>query len=133
MTDTLSIVQATVAEMMEKMGFPGEIAVTSPSERSYSVKVTVADGSKLLIGQHGVALSALQYMVRSLLTRKLKERIDVLVDVNGSIQVQISVAFFSLQPLCSMQPLINFSRCAAISFGIFLPTALRNLSTSPHE
>jgi spoIIIJ-associated protein len=83
MIDTLPIVQAAVAEMLEKMGFPGEVEVVSPSERSYSVKVTVVDGSKLLIGQHGVALSALQYMARSILTRKLKERVDVLVDVNG--------------------------------------------------
>ncbi len=69
--------------LLQKMGFPAEIAVTSTGERSYFIRITVSDGSKLLIGSHGVALSALQYMMRSVLTRKLQERIEVLVDVNG--------------------------------------------------
>lgn len=83
MTDAISIVQAAVSEILAKMGFAAEVTAVASGERSYTVQVTVTDGSKLLIGQHGVALSALQYMARSVLTRKLKERIDVLVDVNG--------------------------------------------------
>lgn len=81
--DTLRMIQDESEVLLQKMGFPAEIAVTSTGERSYFIRITVSDGSKLLIGSHGVALSALQYMMRSVLTRKLQERIDVLVDVNG--------------------------------------------------
>ena len=81
--DALHIVQSEAENLLREMGFPAEIVATSMSERSYFVRVTVNDGSKLLIGQHGVALSALQYIMRSILTRKLKERVDVIVDVNG--------------------------------------------------
>ncbi len=81
--DTLRMIQDESEVLLQKMGFPAEIAVTSTGERSYFIRITVSDGSKLLIGSHGVALSALQYMMRSVLTRKLQERIEVLVDVNG--------------------------------------------------
>lgn len=77
------IIQAEVEGLFQKMGFPAEINVTVLGEASYSIRVTVEEGSKLLIGQHGVALSALQYIIRSILTRKLQERAEVLVDVNG--------------------------------------------------
>lgn len=77
------IIQAEVEGLFQKMGFPAEISVTVSGEASYSIRVTVEEGSKLLIGQHGVALSALQYIIRSILTRKLQERAEVLVDVNG--------------------------------------------------
>ena len=81
--DTLLIVQEESENLLQKMGFPAEVVATSMGERSYSIRITVSDGSKPRIGQHGVALSALQYIMRSILTRKLQERIDVLVDVNG--------------------------------------------------
>jgi spoIIIJ-associated protein len=81
--DTLHTVQAEAENLLKEMGFPAEIVATNTGERSYFVRITVIDGSKLLIGQHGVALSALQYIMRSILTKTLKERIDVLVDVNG--------------------------------------------------
>lgn len=77
------IIQVEVEGLFQKMGFPAEINVTVLGEASYSIRVTVEEGSKLLIGQHGVALSALQYIIRSILTRKLQERAEVLVDVNG--------------------------------------------------
>lgn len=77
------IIQIEVEGLFQKMGFPAEINVTVLGEASYSIRVTVEEGSKLLIGQHGVALSALQYIIRSILTRKLQERAEVLVDVNG--------------------------------------------------
>lgn len=76
-------IQTEVEGLFQKMGFPAEINVTVLGEASYSIRVTVEEGSKLLIGQHGVALSALQYIIRSILTRKLQERAEVLVDVNG--------------------------------------------------
>ncbi len=81
--DALQIVQTEAENLLKALGFPAEIVATSTGERSYFVRITVSEGSKLLIGSHGVALSALQYIMRSILTRKLKERIDVLVDVNG--------------------------------------------------
>jgi spoIIIJ-associated protein len=81
--DTLHTVQAEAENLLKEMGFPAEIVATNTGERSYFVRITVIDGSKLLIGQHGVALSALQYIMRSILTKTLKERIDVIVDVNG--------------------------------------------------
>ncbi|MDQ5961553.1 MAG: hypothetical protein QG581_474, partial [Patescibacteria group bacterium] len=68
------IIQVEVEGLFQKMGFPAEINVTVLGEASYSIRVTVEEGSKLLIGQHGVALSALQYIIRSILTRKLQER-----------------------------------------------------------
>ena len=77
------IIQTEVEGLLQKMGFPAEVAVSVLGELSYSIRITVLEGSKLLIGQHGVALSALQYVVRSILTKKLQERLEVLVDVNG--------------------------------------------------
>jgi len=81
--DKQQIIQTEVEGLLQKMGFPAKITATVTGEMSYSVQITVEEGSKLLIGQHGVALSALQYIVRSVLSRKLQERAEVLVDVNG--------------------------------------------------
>lgn len=77
------IIQTEIEGLLQKMGFKAKIAVTATGVTNYSAQITVEEGSKLLIGQHGVALSALQYIVRSVVTRKLQERIDILVDVNG--------------------------------------------------
>ncbi len=81
--DTIQIIQSEVEQFLQKMGFSGVVAVSDLGTSGYAIKITVTEGSKLLIGQHGVALSAIQYMVRSILTRKLQERINILVDVNG--------------------------------------------------
>ena len=81
--DKQQIIQTEVENLLQKMGFSAKIQATIIGETNYSVQITVEEGSKLLIGQHGVALSALQYIVRSILTRKLHERAEVLVDVNG--------------------------------------------------
>ncbi len=81
--DKQQIVQSEVETLLEKIGFPAEVTALMTGEASYSIRITVSDGSKLLIGQHGVALSALQYIIRSVLMRKLQERAEVLVDVNG--------------------------------------------------
>lgn len=81
--DKVQIIQTEVENLLQKMGFPATITVVAMGATGYSVRITVEEGSKLLIGQHGVALSALQYITRSVLMRKLQERMDILVDVNG--------------------------------------------------
>lgn len=81
--EKIQTIQIEAESILQKMGFPAEVAVSVLATNQYFIKITVTDGSKLLIGQHGVALSALQYIIRSVLTRKLQERLDVLVDVNG--------------------------------------------------
>ncbi|MFZ3031779.1 MAG: R3H domain-containing nucleic acid-binding protein [Candidatus Moraniibacteriota bacterium] len=80
--DKIQIIEEESKRILEKIGFPGDIHIETIGD-GYLVKITVQEGSKLLIGQHGVALSALQYIMRSLVTKKLAERLEILVDVNG--------------------------------------------------
>lgn len=81
--DVIQSIQEESERMLQKMGFPSVVVVTALDASGYLIRITVNEGSKLLIGQHGVALSALQYIIRSVLTKKLQRRVDIIVDVNG--------------------------------------------------
>lgn len=85
------LIEETTKELLEKMGFQATVYIatkvsTSEEETSednpISVELQLTD-SKYLIGKYGVNLSALQHILRILIRKKTKERINFNVDVNN--------------------------------------------------
>lgn len=79
------IIQETVAELLEKMGFAAvvEVAAEEGDAEAFSCMVRVEQDQNLLIGQYGANLSAIQHVVRVMLRKKIEERLDLTVDING--------------------------------------------------
>ncbi len=80
------MVRQVITELLQRMGFSGEVSVQKSGETAYSADIALSDGSKIFIGQHGVSLAAFQYIARSILSQKLSERIDLLIDVNHYLE-----------------------------------------------
>jgi len=75
-----------VAEVLGKMGFEPKIAIESASDGdsgAFVCMLTVPkEDSKLLIGQYGANLSALQYLVQHLSRRRDRDMKSFMIDVN---------------------------------------------------
>ena len=79
------IVEESVRELLEKMGFSAEVSVEkSVEEERIKVSVNIeTKESNFLIGQYGTNLEALQHLVRVVVRNKVEEKIDLSVDVNS--------------------------------------------------
>ena len=77
---------AMVAEVLGKMGFEPKIDIQNASDGesgSFICMLTVPkEDSKLLIGQYGANLSALQYLVQHLSRRKDRDIKSFTIDIN---------------------------------------------------
>lgn len=75
-----------VQEMVDKMGFPAEVAVekTSSEEEQETIICNIkTEESSFLIGQYGVNLQSLQHVARLLVRKKIDDRVNFTVDVNS--------------------------------------------------
>lgn len=74
-----------VEELLEKMGFIGEVSTEkSVEEGRERVLVNIkTEESNFLIGQYGTNLEAFQHLARVVIRKKVEERIDLVVDVNS--------------------------------------------------
>jgi spoIIIJ-associated protein len=75
-----------VADFLEELlGYMGIDAIAEPSPRGTHMYVDILDGPDedmaLLIGRHGQTLEAIQELTRMIVSRRLDERIRVIVDV----------------------------------------------------
>lgn len=73
-------------DVIEKMGFSAEVEVSEEAgdtEPALQCAVRVQGDQHFLIGQHGINLAALQYVVRALFRKQTGERMNIIVDVNG--------------------------------------------------
>lgn len=78
------IIKATVADLLEKMGFEASVEVTVErgDEETFSCMARVEHDQNLLIGQYGVNLAAIQHIVRVMLRKQTEARLNVIVDIN---------------------------------------------------
>ena len=81
-------VAATAKEVVEKLLFlmqvPATIQVMAVEDNESPLTIDISNGDLgILIGRRGQTLSALQYMVNFIASRKLKSGVRVIVDVAG--------------------------------------------------
>jgi spoIIIJ-associated protein len=86
---TIEIVKDVVRDVLVRMSFEAEVEHDLRTEgsseevgRELLVINIVFDQPNLLIGQQGMNLNALQYIVRLLVRKKLEEPVSFVVDVN---------------------------------------------------
>ncbi len=75
-----------VADFLEELlGYMGIDAIAEPTPRGTHMYVDIVDGPDedmaLLIGRHGQTLEAIQELTRMIVSRRMDERIRVIVDV----------------------------------------------------
>ena len=77
------LIKKTVNELLEKIGFSGQVIVTeAPDDESIICNITTDTDSHFLIGQHGVNLQALQHLARLMVRKQIPEKIRFILDVN---------------------------------------------------
>lgn len=82
--DHQEIIRNTVEELVAGMGFTATVEIASlPESTGYFCSVTVTGDQNFLIGQYGMNLAALQHLVRIIVRKKIGEKMDIIVDVNG--------------------------------------------------
>lgn len=83
-------VQQLIAQLLEVMGFEGE-CTTEEHDGVLWAHITVSD-PRSLIGYKGETLSALEHLVRVLLSRSMKEEVPrVMVDINQYRKQRVTV------------------------------------------
>lgn len=84
-SETEAKIRETVEEMILKMGFEGSVEikmVEKDKEISYVCDVKTQE-SNYLIGQYGINLQSLQHIARILVRKKIKDKINFIIDVNS--------------------------------------------------
>jgi spoIIIJ-associated protein len=79
------IIKEIVSDLFHKMDFQAELEVTmeESAPQTFLCMARVKGDQNFLIGQYGANLAAIQHIVRMVLYKKIKERLNVIVDVNG--------------------------------------------------
>lgn len=79
------IIKEIVFGLLQKMDFQAEVEVTveDGAGQTFLCMARVKGDQNFLIGQYGANLAAIQHIVRMILYKKTKERLNVIVDVNG--------------------------------------------------
>ncbi|MFC1641049.1 hypothetical protein ACFL2D_03295 [Patescibacteria group bacterium] len=70
--------------VLEKMGIKGEVQLSKLDEEDRpAIQILIkTEESRLLIGEHGANLSALQHVLRILVNRNIENQINLHVDIN---------------------------------------------------
>jgi spoIIIJ-associated protein len=76
------LIKKTIHELLEKMGFSGQISIAEAEDESIICNILTEADSHFLIGQHGVNLQALQHLARLMVRKQLPEKIRFILDVN---------------------------------------------------
>lgn len=85
---SVDILQEIGEEVLRKAGFSGTVEVTTEDGEIPTLwcALTVDTDQHFLIGQHGVNLEALRYIVRALFRKRTDEQVNIAVDVNGYLK-----------------------------------------------
>lgn len=79
----IPVVRDTARELLERMGFEGEVSVRQEGRR-VDVSIRAGKGEAILIGRRGETLDALQHLILRLAGRKLGDGLEgVTLDVAG--------------------------------------------------
>jgi len=82
--DVAAIAKEVVEKLLFLMQVPATIQVMAVEDNESPLTIDISDGDLgILIGRRGQTLSALQYMVNFIASRKLKSGVRVIVDVAG--------------------------------------------------
>lgn len=78
------IIKNTIEQLLEKMGFSGQVALTDSGndEESVSCNIATETDSNFLIGQFGANLQAIQHLARLIIRKKLSNKVRFTLDVN---------------------------------------------------
>jgi spoIIIJ-associated protein len=77
------IAQATVKELLERMGIQAEVTVHQPQEDQLLTLDISGQDLSILIGPRGETLNALQYIARLITSRELLHWVTFFLDVDG--------------------------------------------------
>ena len=79
-----TLITKTVLELIEKMGFSGEVKIQETDDiDSITCNITTDIDSNFLIGQHGINLQALQHLARLIVRKNVPEKIRFTLDINN--------------------------------------------------
>ena len=77
-------IKKTVEQLLEKMGFSAQVAISNSDEDDGIVcDITTDEDSHFLIGQHGTNLQAVQHLARLMVRKSVPEKIRFTLDVNS--------------------------------------------------
>lgn len=85
------VLKETTEDVLEKMDMKGNVFIVTDAmpdnEESLCIQIQSKD-SGFLIGKSGNNLFALQHLIRILVSKKLEEKINFIVDVNSYVENQ---------------------------------------------
>ena len=77
-------IKKTVEQLLEKMGFSAQVAISdSPEDDGIVCDIATDTDSHFLIGQHGTNLQAVQHLARLMVRKSIPEKIRFILDVNS--------------------------------------------------
>lgn len=118
---TKEIIKKTVDELLEKMGFLGEVTISDTEEENGIVcNINTETDSHFLIGQHGSNLQAIQHLARLIVRKQIPDKIRFILDVNNYRQqknqsviqqaIQAAEEAISEHRSVSMKPMSTYER-----------------------
>lgn len=83
--DVEQIIKSSIQELLEKMGFKGEIETVKGGESEEGAMIfnIKTNEPTYLIGQYGSNLQSLQHIARILVRKKVAEKTNFILDVNS--------------------------------------------------
>ncbi|KKP97326.1 MAG: R3H domain protein [Candidatus Moranbacteria bacterium GW2011_GWE1_36_7] len=84
MDEKTTIIQQTIEELIQKMGFTGSVTISKDeNDDSITCDIVTDSDSNFLIGQHGINLQALQHLARLIVRKHIPEKIRFTLDINN--------------------------------------------------
>lgn len=119
--ETKEIIKKTIVELLEKMGFSGDVSIVESSEEDSIVcNIATDNDSHFLIGQHGINLQAVQHLARLMVRKQVPDKIRFVLDVNDYRQqknqtviqqaLQAAEEAISQHRSVSMKPMSTYER-----------------------
>ena len=76
------IIEKKANDFFQKLGLEGEVSVAQDEENTFVVELTAQD-PQMFIGEGGRVLGDIQYLLRLMLKKELKDPVRILLDING--------------------------------------------------
>jgi len=84
------IIKQIITDLLEKMGFQGKVEIDAADQNNLVANIQTEEAG-FLIGQAGANLQALQHLSRVLVSKKLAQPVQFIVDVNHYRQHRIEL------------------------------------------
>jgi spoIIIJ-associated protein len=82
MEEQIIIIQKTIEQLLEKMGFTGTVSLVKTDSDDAIFAIATESDSPLLIGQHGINLQAIQHLARLIVRKQVPEKVRFSLDIN---------------------------------------------------